>query len=73
MNRKNVFKHVRKGHDVGYQEIGTDHRHLYVNLDERTIRVGKSVDFQDTGSRVYCYTCDRFLADPTVIDEWGWP
>lgn len=71
MSRKNVFKHVRKGHDVGYQEVGTDHRRLYVNLNERTIHVGKSLDFEDTGSQVYCYTCDQALADMTVVDGLG--
>lgn len=71
VQRRTVFRHAKKDHDLGYKDEGTDHRRLYVDQDgQRQIAVGKSDEFQSEQSGVFCYTCDRYLADDNVIDEW---
>ena len=68
--RRNVFRHDKRGHNLGFKDEGTDHRKLYVDRDKDRIDVGKSDEFDTTKSGVYCYTCERYLATDAVVDEW---
>ena len=68
--RRIVFRHDRKGHDLGFKDVGTDYRRLYVDRDKDRIEVGKSDDFDTEQAGVFCFTCDRWLSTPDVIDDW---
>ncbi len=68
--RRVVFRHDKKGHDLGFKEVGTDYLRLYVDKDKDRIDVGKSDDMQVEQSGVFCFTCDRWLSTADVIDDW---
>ncbi len=68
--RRRVFSHDKRGHDLGYKDEGTDHRRLYVDKDRDRIDVGKSDEFDTSNSGIWCYTCDRYIATEQVVDEW---
>ncbi len=70
LERRSVFRHEKKDHDLGYKQTGTDYRRLYVEPDNDSITVGKSDEFDTAQSGVFCFTCDRWLSDDSVIDDW---
>lgn len=68
--RKRVFLHDRRNHDLGYKEFGTEYRRVYVDRDADSIEVGKSEEFDTIEAGVFCFTCDRWLATWDVVDEY---
>lgn len=69
--RRRVFWHDRKGHDLGFKEVGTDYLRLYVDRDKDRIDVGKSDMYDSTRSGVFCFDCDSWLSTADVIDDWS--
>jgi hypothetical protein len=68
--RRRVFSHDKRGHDLAHKDEGTDYRRLYVDKDRDEISVGKSDEFDTKESGIFCFTCDRYLASSEVVDEW---
>ncbi len=69
--RRVVFRHDKKGHDLGFKDEGTDYRRLYVDREADRIDVGKSDMYDTAQSGVFCFTCDRWLSTADVIDDWS--
>ena len=68
--RRRVFSHDKRGHDLAYRDEGTDYRRLHVDKDRDRIDVGKSDEFQTEQSGIFCFDCDRYIATDQVVDEW---
>ena len=68
--RKRVFHHERRNHDLAYKEFGTEYRRVYVDPDDDSIQVGKSDEFDTIEAGIFCFTCDRWLATWDVVDEY---
>ncbi|KKL07045.1 hypothetical protein LCGC14_2589920 [marine sediment metagenome] len=69
--RRRVFWHDKRDHDLGFKDEGTDYRRLYVDRDSDRIDVGKSDMYDTARSGVYCFTCDAWLSTADVIDDWS--
>lgn len=70
--RKRVWRHEERNHDLAYKEFGTEYRRVYVEkfAIEVAINVGKSDAFDTIEAGIFCLTCDRWLATWDVVDEY---